>query len=110
MLDVMGKQYYINIDKVIEICRPNYTPEELKRLRAKSKTKSSEEDNERSGLELNIFKFELYKACIERLFLDNQEIDDNLGVYAEKSTNISFRIAFNTLLKNEILTEDDNEQ
>ena len=95
MLEVMGKDYYIDIDKVIEKCRPTYV--------AKKPKKS---ENEEQSLELNIFKFECYKSCIERILNDYEEIDDNLGVFSEKSVNISFRIAFNTLLKNEILIED----
>ena len=110
MLEVLGKNYYIDIDKVIEKCRPNYTTEELKKVRVKNKNKPTEENDEQHGLELNIFKFEVFKSCIERLFNDFQEVDDNLGAYAEKSTNMSFRIAFNTLLKYEILIEEnDNE-
>jgi hypothetical protein len=38
---------------------------------------------------------------------DIQEIDDGLGAFAQKDTTISFRIAFNTLIKNEIIIEDD---
>lgn len=59
-------------------------------------------------LELNIFKFEVLKTCLERTLNEYEDVDEKLGVFAESSTSPSFKIAFNTLLKYEILKEDDN--
>jgi hypothetical protein len=95
----LGKNYYIDIDKVIEKCRPIYT----------TKILDEKEDEGERSLELNVFKFECYKSCIERVLNDYEEVDDSLGAFADRTTNMSFRIAFNTLLKNEILIEDENE-
>jgi hypothetical protein len=58
------------------------------------------------GLELNVFKFEVFKACIERILGEYEETDDNLGAFVENNTSPSFKIAFNTLLKYEILKEE----
>jgi hypothetical protein len=60
-------------------------------------------------LELNVFKFECFKACVERLLNEVEEVDDKLGAFAEKSTSISFKLAYNTLLKYKILIEDDSD-
>lgn len=57
--------------------------------------------------EINIFKYEILKLCLERVINEFQDVDDEMGPFAEKDTTISFRIAFNTLIKNEILIEDD---
>jgi hypothetical protein len=47
--------------------------------------------------------------CLERVLNEFDEVDEEMGVFAQKETPVSFRIAFNTLLKNNILIEDENE-
>jgi hypothetical protein len=54
-----------------------------------------------------VFKFEVLKACLERTFNEYEEIDEKMGAYAEKDLSPSFKIAFNTLLKYDILKEDE---
>jgi hypothetical protein len=106
MLNIFGKDYYINIDEIIKKCRPDYGTENFKN---KQSLTSSEDGNGEPVLELNVFKFEVFKACIERILNEYEEVDENLGILAENNTSVSFKMAFNTLLKYEILTEDDNE-
>jgi hypothetical protein len=100
MIGLLGKNYYIDVDKVIEKCRPNYPTAKPRKKRG------SDEDDDRIGLELNIFKFEIFKACIERVLAEYNEKEDDIPVFQEKSTTLSFRLAFNTLLKYDILIED----
>ena len=45
--------------------------------------------------------------CLDRVLADFQDIDEELGAFAENTTTTSFKIAFNTLIKNQILIEDD---
>jgi hypothetical protein len=45
--------------------------------------------------------------CIERILNEFDENDEGIGVFGQKETTISFRLAFNTLIKNNILIEDD---
>ena len=45
--------------------------------------------------------------CLDRVLGEFEEPDENLGVFTEKNTSISFKIAFNTLIKNQILIEED---
>lgn len=99
MLKALGSSYYIDIDEIIEKCRPVYSPP-----KKKTKTANNPEDKE-NGLELNIFKFEVFKACVERILSEYEEIDDKLEAFSDPSSP-SFRIAFNTLLKYEILKEN----
>lgn len=45
--------------------------------------------------------------CLERVLNDYEDVDEEIGVFGQKDTSISFKIAFNTLIKNEILKEED---
>ena len=92
MVEIFGKSYYIDLDAITERCR---TGQVIK-----------DEDGSVTQ-EINIFKYEILKLCLERVINEFQDVDDEMGPFAEKDTTISFRIAFNTLIKNEILIEDD---
>jgi len=108
MVDIFGKSYFINIDEIIKKCRPDYGTKDFDETKNPQQVKKGEDGE--SVLELNVFKFEVFKACIERLLNEYEEVDETLGAFAEKNTSISFKMAFNTLLKYEILSEYDNEQ
>ena len=47
--------------------------------------------------------------CLDRILGEVDEVDEELGVFAKNNTTVSFKIAFNTLIKNEILIEEDDE-
>jgi hypothetical protein len=105
MLDIFGKNYYIDVDEVIEKCRPSYS---IKELEKQDNPLGTSEESSGGGLELNVFKFEVFKACIERILGEYEDVDDKLGAFAEHSASPSFKMAFNTLLKYEILIEDND--
>jgi hypothetical protein len=109
MLEVLGKNYYVDVDTIIEKCRPTYPSKEVKKIKKKLITEEKTSEDPEGGLELNVFKFEVFKACLERALNEYEEADEKLGVFAENSTSISFKIAFNTLVKYDILKEE-NEQ
>jgi hypothetical protein len=92
MVEIFGKNYYIDIDGITEKCKTGNTVKD--------------EDNNET-LEVNIFKYEVIKMCLERILNDYEDVDEEIGVFAQKDTSISFKIAFNTLIKNEILKEED---
>ena len=97
MLEFMGKPDYLDVDKIIQKCRP-----------APGETGQNDDAEGEKFNELNVFKFECYKACLDRVLSEYQiEEDDAMAAFTTKTTNVSFGIAFNTLLKNEILREDD---
>jgi len=97
MLEFMGKHYYLDVDEIIKKCRPTH---------GETPKKDGEEENLN---ELNVFKFECYKSCLDRVLNEylTEDEEDAMTAFTNKTTNVSFGIAFNTLLKNEILTEDD---
>jgi hypothetical protein len=47
--------------------------------------------------------------CLERVLGEYEEVDEEMGVFAQKNTSTSFKIAFNTLIKYKILIEELNE-
>ncbi len=47
--------------------------------------------------------------CLDRILGEIDEVDEGLGKFAQEGTTISFKIAFNTLIKNQILIEDEDE-
>jgi hypothetical protein len=90
MIEFLGQMYYIDMD-VLE----NFV--ELKNFEP-----SSDEDKEHQHF--SIIKFELIKMMIEVVLTERlEDMDDNLGLHNAKSTSIPFRIAFNTLLRHNII-------
>jgi hypothetical protein len=47
--------------------------------------------------------------CLDRVLGEIDEVDESLGKFAQEGTSVSFKIAFNTLIKNQILIEDEDE-
>jgi hypothetical protein len=45
--------------------------------------------------------------CLERVLSEYQEVDEKMGPFAQNELSISFKIAFNTLIKYQILIEED---
>ncbi len=92
MVELFGKRYYIDIDGISKKCQ----------------TGDVHKDEEGvETLEINIFKYEIIKICLERVLDEPAEVDEDLGLVAEEGLPVSFKIAFNTLIKYEILIEDD---
>jgi actin-like ATPase involved in cell morphogenesis len=54
---------------------------------------------------------EMIKMAIDRILGEIDEVDEEMGVFAQKNTSVSFRLAFNTLIKYGIIIEEneDNE-
>lgn len=92
MLELFGKQYYIDLETITERCKTGNT--------------IKDEDGE-DTLEVNIFKYEVVKMCLGTVLSEAEEIDEEIGAFSEKGTSIAFKLAFNTLLKNNILLEED---
>ena len=92
MVEIFGKSYYIDLDGITEKCRTG--------------SQINEEDGS-EVTEVNIFKYEVIKMCLDRVLSEYEEVDNELGAFAQNNTTTSFKIAFNTLIKNQILIEDD---
>jgi hypothetical protein len=93
MVEIYGKNYYIDVDGITERCRTERT--------------IKEDEDDVDALEINIFKYEILKMCLERVLDDYDDVDESMGVFGSSNVKVSFKIAFNTLIKNEILIEDD---
>lgn len=93
MVEIFGKYYYIDLDKITEVCRTGENVDEFGN----------------TSTEINIFKYELIKLCVDRVLNEYDETDENIGVFAQKETTTSFKLAFNTLIKVGLLTEDDEQ-
>jgi len=94
MVELFGKNYYLDIDGITRKCQTGDT---------------IKDDDGEETLEINIFKYEVIKMCIDRVLNEFQEVDEALGAFGSNETTLSFKIAFNTLIKNQILIEDEDE-
>lgn len=93
MVELFGKNYYIDLDGITDKCRTG--------------NKIETDDTDEDTLEINIFKYEIIKMCLDRVLSEYEEVDDALGAFGKNAQSSSFKIAFNTLIKYEILIEDD---
>lgn len=92
MVEIFGKNYFIDIEGITEKCKTGNT---------------IKNDDGGESLEVNIFKYEIIKMCLDRILSDFDDVDEEIGAFAQNDTTISFRIAFNTLIKYEIIIEDE---
>ena len=98
MLTVLGKNYYIDIESITQKCMSTSEP-----------VKDPENGEEKKGIEINLFKYETIKICIEVVLSELENVDEEIAEFSQKDLPISFKIAFNTLLKNEIIIEEEDE-
>lgn len=92
MVEIFGKNYYIDIEGITSKCQTGNAVQN--------------EDGSKS-LEVNLFKYETIKLCVERILNEIQEIDEEMGPFGQGDLSVSFKIAFNTLIKYKILIEED---
>lgn len=59
-------------------------------------------------MEINIFKYETIKMCLERLLNEFVDADDDMVPFSQNEVSVSFKIAFNTLIKYKILMEEED--
>jgi len=111
MVKIFGKRYYINVDNLVNRCTNllYVQSEESDKKENEENEENEENDTKKASLvaEMNLFKYELLKMCVDRVLSDTQEDEDEMGIYSQKNYETSFQIAFNTLIKYNILTEDD---
>ena len=93
MIEVLGENYFIDLDKVeeyLDMSDQNF-------------------ENEFSGeteVKINVLKFEMVKMLIDTVLTEHNEIDDKILNSSSKSgssTSIPFRIAFNSLLNKKLI-------
>lgn len=85
MLKVLGENYFIDFQKIEEV------------ITIKQVETGDTEQN------ISIVKFELIKTMLDVVFSESTEVDDKLGTKGTNELTIPFKIAFNTLLRYNIL-------
>ncbi len=100
-MELFGKNYYIDIDGITDKCRTTKS--------VKDEEENEDIDSSDGSIEINIFKYEMIKMCIERVLSEYEEDDESMGVFGKEKTPMSFKIAFNTLIKYGIIIEEDDE-
>lgn len=93
MIEVLGENYFIDLDKV----------EEYLDMSDKFPVSESSGDTE---TRINIIKFEMVKMLLDTVLTEHNEIDDKILNSSSKSgssTSIPFRIAFNSLLNKKLI-------
>jgi len=94
MIEVLGRTYYLDLnelEKFVEL--PDEEPKEV----------IEEGEEESTGQRFSIIKFEIVKTMIEVVLTEREEFDESLGSYQATKTSIPFRLAFNTLLRHNII-------
>jgi hypothetical protein len=85
MLKLFNEYYYVDIDAIEEFVNLEITP-------------MSGGTNEQ---QIKYVKYEMIKMMMEVLMTEREDIDENLG--HKSSVTIPFKLAFNTLLNEQII-------
>lgn len=127
-LEFGGNVFYVNMASIIDVIRIDPVENEIPMMEVlpppatvkKSKSKKVVEPevpmgedilflpDVGSGIQVDISKWEVLRMMIETIMSTHTEIDDKLGLAGlNNNTTIPFKIAFNTLLKYDILQEEE---
>jgi len=89
MINVLGENYFIDLDKVEEYLEINdFQPIESGDTEAR----------------INLVKFELVKMLLDTILTENEEgYDERLGLKSTPKTSLPFGLAFNTLLNKKLI-------
>jgi len=105
LLEIGGKELYLDIDRLSEIVRIEQEPLPLTVNEGQGDVELEEPLPDAGGLHIDVTKYEMYREMIGALMMYNEEVDNKMGKVALNSTTIPFKIAFNTLLMKGILKE-----
>lgn len=86
MYKILNEFYYLDLDRM----------EEYLAIPVK--------EGEDNTNQFSAIKYEMVKTLVEVIMSEHKEFDDNLGI-SKQELSIPFIIAFNTLLKHNILTK-----
>jgi hypothetical protein len=115
LLEFGGISYYIDFDGLSNILKNDPELEQKEAKETETKTTYIQGGVEKTeviertyykGLEIDISRYETFRALFEILLTHNEESDTTLG--AERALNdapLSFKLAFNTLVKYGILKQ-----
>lgn len=93
MLNVLGENYYIDLDEVEKYL--DMTDQQDENLEPLSGS---------SEMRINVIKFELVKLLLETILSEQEPLEDKLGLNSNKNnTSVPFKLAFNTLLNKKLI-------
>jgi hypothetical protein len=87
MIQVLGENYYIDLDKIEEYIDMG-----------QSEANTGETENR-----FNIIKFEMVKMLLETILSEQEILDEKLGMKSNSNTSIPFKLAFNSLLNQKLI-------
>lgn len=93
MLNVLGENYYIDLDEVEKYL--DMTDQQDETVEALSGS---------TEMRINVIKFELVKLLLETILSEQEPLEDKLGLNSNKNnTSVPFKLAFNTLLNKKLI-------
>lgn len=93
MLNFLGENYYLDIDELEK--QVSYEKSIL--------PVTTSGDTDIPEQQISVTRFETFKLLIDVVLTEREDLDEGLGAHAGKDLSIPFKIAFNTLLINNIL-------
>jgi hypothetical protein len=101
MFKIFGDEWYLDLNHLDAKLRIDTKPTQV----------ITEEDgvDVDEKISINVVSYEVYKFLIEVLLTEKEDIDENMGMRGS-DVLLDFKLAFNTLVKDNILkkTEDDD--
>jgi hypothetical protein len=91
MLKFLGENYYLDISELEK--QVSFENSSLPPITESGNTEQ----------QISVTRYEMFKVLIDVVLTEREEIDENLGIHGAKNLTIPFKIAFNTLLINNIL-------
>ena len=93
MLNVLGENYYIDLDEVEKYLDMSDQPDD--ELNVVSGT---------TEMKINVIKFELVKLLLDTILSEMEPLEDKLGLNSNKNnTSVPLKLAFNTLLNKKLI-------
>ena len=93
MLNVLGENYYIDLDEVEKYLDMTDQQDETVETLSGS-----------SEMRINVIKFELVKLLLDTILSEQEPLEDKLGLNSNKNnTSVPFKLAFNTLLNKKLI-------
>jgi hypothetical protein len=91
MLKFLGENYYLDVSEL-----ERQVSYEHSSLPYSGESGTTEQ-------QISVTRYDTFKSLIEVVLTEREELDEGLGIHAGKDLTIPFKIAFNTLLINNIL-------
>lgn len=113
LFEIAGEEFYFDLKSISDFVRVDEEEDKsLEDLLKKEGEKPEENENENveavyyehQGPMVDVTKWELTKGLIEAVLSENNVVDETMGIAKlEGQLSISFRLAFNTLIKHKLI-------